>query len=398
MALALAIFATLLGSTVPSPLYPVYIDAYGLKQSMATAIFAIYALGTLASLLLAPKALTLLPDARWIIIPGLLLTALGAMIFAISDSVHMLLLGRFLSGAGTGVIAGLASASLFELSPPEGRKVSAVVATVAFTGGAAAGPLLTSALLAVDFHPLVVPFLVIAGVAMLALAGLAFASWPDTCALQRSFKARTTEKHHQLTEIVQPSDMLFRLACLTVGVAWMLGSTLMALGASLSLQIYGVQSASLAGLVPSIFQLFAGLGQALWGRAPTLGAVLAGAIGLVFTQAALVAAAPGEHTDVLLALIPLCGFFYGAAFVGALALANASAPPHRRATFVARFYIVGYLSNALPTLGLGLLIDRIGLADAFVVFSAILVMLAALTSIWALCSIRVRRRERLAQT
>ena len=39
--LALAIFSALLGSTAPSPLYPLYIEEFGLSRLMTTAIFAI---------------------------------------------------------------------------------------------------------------------------------------------------------------------------------------------------------------------------------------------------------------------------------------------------------------------------------------------------------------------
>lgn len=49
---AWSIAAVLLGGTVPSPLYPFYVATLGLIPFLITVVFAVYALGTLAALVL----------------------------------------------------------------------------------------------------------------------------------------------------------------------------------------------------------------------------------------------------------------------------------------------------------------------------------------------------------
>lgn len=393
-ALSLSLFSALLGSTAPSPLYPIYIAQLGLDASMATAIFAIYALGTLGALFLAPKLMMRLRDQRSLVISGLALTAAGAIVFAASHSVVMMLLGRLLCGAGTGFVTGMASAALFELAPARGKKLAATIATLAFTGGAAGGPLITSAALSADLAPLITPFVCIAVMALLSFLGLLVAKWPEPGRTALVEDGDTGPAPAAVPAgagpALGPSVALFRLACLGVATAWMIGSILMAAGANLGLHLFDLHSASVAGLIPALFQLFAGIGQALFGRLHTLRAILLGVIGIVLVQVILLFASFGAHGAVLMAMMPIYGLFYGAAFVGALGLANIAAEPDQRGRYISGFYTVGYLSNAIPSLGFGILIDKLGMAAAFYALSAVLIALAIIAGAMALTYLRGR--------
>lgn len=379
-----------MGSTAPSPLYPLYLEMLGLSHLAGTAIFAIYALGTLASLLAAARLGPRIRDLRRLILPGLAATAAGALVFAQAGSVEMLLAGRLLSGLGTGAVTGMATAALYDLSPARRRGRAAALATLAFTGGAAGGPLLASAALALDVAPTAAPFLAIVAVAACAAAGLVIGAWPAAPrgdALDQA-AAHEIEARDLADEAPVPSAhgagpgaearAAYRLACLAVAAAWMLGSALMALGADIASDLFGMGSAGMAGLMPALFQLFAGIGQAASGRARPRSALVAGLAGIVAAQAAMALAAPGGHAPALLLAMPAAGLAYGAAFVGALSLAGAAAPAERRARLIAGFYVVGYLGNALPTLAMGLAIDRVGLGPAFTAFSLVLSLLCLL--------------------
>ncbi|MER5171143.1 MFS transporter [Thioclava kandeliae] len=369
---AIAIFAALLGSTAPSPLYPHYLEMLGLGKMMGTAIFAIYAGGTLAALFLGGSLAQKTRDLRRLILPGLVITALGAVMFASAHSLGMLLAGRFLNGFGTGMITGMASASLFSLTPAEKRGSAAVLATLAFTGGATVGPLLSSSAIAIDLAPTISPFVVIVVLCLVAGAGLMACHWP----LKAPVEKTGTKPQPSRGQVNRP---LFVLACMGVGTAWMVGSVLMALGADLGQSVYILPSAAIAGLIPAVFQLFAGIGQAVWGRASSEKAILFGMLGIALAQGALLMGEPTGSGFLMLALMPVSGFFYGAAFVGALGMANLSAPPELRGLYISRFYVAGYIANAIPTVVVGYLSDTLGLATAFVLFSVCLVAVAAAT-------------------
>ncbi|MEI4486182.1 MFS transporter [Frigidibacter sp. MR17.14] len=368
----LAIFSALLGSTAPSPLYPIYLERLHAGHGTGTVIYAMYTLGTLAALLLSARLGGRIGDLRRVILPGLVITALGALIFARADTLAMLLVGRGLNGVGTGLIAGLATSALYDLAPAGRRAQAAMIATVAFTAGAAGGPLLSSAALAADAAPTVTPFVVIALSASLAFAGLMRADWP-----QPAENRAGTVTEDTAPELPGRTDVApYVLGCLAITAAWMLGSQLMAMGSMLAQEVYGVRSAGLAGLIPAIFQISAGAGQALFGRFAPRRPVGLGLAAMAAAQLGLVLAVPGAHGTAMFVLIAGCGLAYGAVFVGGLGLVNAAAAPARRAALVSRFYIVGYLANAVPAMLVGVLSDRLGLAEAFVLFSAALMAVA----------------------
>ncbi|WP_158967185.1 MFS transporter [Chachezhania sediminis] len=384
---AVAIFAAILASTTPSPLYPVYIAEWGLAPSAGTTIFATYAIGTLATLLLSGRLNSLVRDRRAILLPGLVMTALGAILFAMADNLAMLLIGRLMSGVSTGLITGTASALLHDLDRPDKRGRAATIATVAFTGGAFAGPCVSSLALGIDLAPLVTPFLVIAGTAMAAFIGLSLAAWPRSGAACIPAKEPATEPAAEPAPM-DLSDLpgllpgttarqIFRLSCLGIGVAWGVGSMMMAVGVSVASDVFHVGWVVLAGLVPALFQLLAGIGQVLGGRIRGLTALLIGFSGLAVLQALIGFGAVWGLTGLFLLSVPLAGLAYGATFVGGAALVNQTSEPSQLGRRISGFYVVGYLSNMIPTFIAGLLIDRYGLLPVFTGFSLTVALVAA---------------------
>lgn len=385
---ALAIFAALMASTTPSPLYPIYIAEWGLRPSAGTSIFAIYAVGTLISLALSGWLDGRTRDRRQVILPALVLTAAGAILFALASQVWMLLLGRFLSGLATGLITGTASAAIHALSRPERRQRAAAVSTVVFTAGAASGPCLSSAALATGIAPLVSPFVVIALTAALAFLGLALAPWPRRVLAGARAAATAAADPERISPEFR--RRLYLLSCLAITTAWTLGSMLMATGVSLATDLFGLHVQAVAGLIPALFQLFAGIGQMAFSRTRPLSAILTGALALGLLQVVIVLGAITGTGLIFILAMPLCGLFYGAAFVGGASLVNATSTPADIGRRIAVFYVVGYLSNAIPTFVMGFLINSYGLATSFDLFSVLMVVIATLATLLAL---RLRPRS-----
>lgn len=376
-AAALAIFAALMASTTPSPLYPIYLDRWDLGQSVGTAIYATYALGTLMALFLSGWLNHRVSDRRKILLPALALTATGAVLFACAEGVGVLFLGRLLSGISTGLITGTASAAIYDLSPDHRKSRAAMISTVAFTAGAATGPCIAASAVALQLAPLVLPFLLIAAIAALAAVGLVLAAWPH---LKGTPRATTEPRAIRFADQIDDRlrRRLFLVSCLAIASAWSLGSVLMALSVTLATDLFHVTLILLAGMSPALFQLVGGLSQvvASWVRPTT--AIMTGFAGIALVGVLMgVGAHAGTPVVFLLAII-LSGVAYGAAFVGGAALVNETSPEGTLAGRVSRFYVVGYLSNALPTLAMGIAIDRIGLEPTFLGFCVTLVALCAL--------------------
>ena len=144
-AAALALAVAMLGTTLPTPLYSLYRQQFGFSELMITVIFATYAAGVIASLLLFGRLSDQIGRRR-VLLPGLVLSALSAVCFLTATGVPLLLVGRVLSGLSAGIFTGSATATLIDLAPAGGRGRATLVATMANMGALGSGPLLTGVL------------------------------------------------------------------------------------------------------------------------------------------------------------------------------------------------------------------------------------------------------------
>jgi MFS family permease len=131
---AFALAVAMLGTTLPTPLYDLYRQRFGFSELMITVIFATYAAGVIASLLLFGRLSDQIGRRR-MLLPGLALAALSAVAFLIADGLALLIVGRVLSGLSAGIFTGTATATLVDLAAPERRARATLVATIANMGG-----------------------------------------------------------------------------------------------------------------------------------------------------------------------------------------------------------------------------------------------------------------------
>ena len=168
VAVAYALAVTMLGTTMPTPLYPLYRGAFGFSELMVTVIFATYALGAVGALLFAGSVSDEIGRRR-VLLFGLALSALSAAAFLLANGVGLLLVGRVLSGLSAGVFTGTATATLVDLAPAERRARATLVAAVANMGALGCGPLLAGLLAQFGPTPLRLAFWV--DLALLVPAG-----------------------------------------------------------------------------------------------------------------------------------------------------------------------------------------------------------------------------------
>src|SRR5947209_12476785 len=150
---AYAFAVTMLGTTLPPPLYSLYRERFGFSELMITVIFATYAAGVIAALLLVGR----LSDEigrRPVLLPGLAFSALSAVAFLLAQGLAPLLIGRVLSGISAGIFTGTATAMLVDLAPPDRPGRGTLVATAANMLGLGCGPLLAGLLAQYASDPL----------------------------------------------------------------------------------------------------------------------------------------------------------------------------------------------------------------------------------------------------
>ena len=175
------------GSTLVTPLYIMYKQAFGFTQITLTLIYAVYVIGNLCALLLFGRLSDQI-GRRPMAIAGIGLAILSTFVFLFAHGTVSLYAGRILSGLAIGIGAGTGTAWLAELIGEESKTRATVLATSANFTGLGLGALLAGLLAEYAPWPLHLPF----AIYVLALVVAAALVWfvPETVAdPARSLKA-----------------------------------------------------------------------------------------------------------------------------------------------------------------------------------------------------------------
>ncbi|MED5491562.1 MAG: MFS transporter [Pseudomonadota bacterium] len=382
----LAIFTTIFASNVPTPLYAVWQVKMGFSSTALTAVFSIYVLGVVLTLL----TLGSLSDKigrRQMMVPGLLFIIAGAVMFMLAGDIYGLGAARVLTGIGTGIVTGASSAALVELEPNDNWTRAATLSALFFTLGAFAGPTVSSLMLGLGDAALTWPFAVTVALGCVTVAMLLFAPWPADIG-QRHPKFRW--RAWRPTTIKVPREMLgaFIFAAAAICLAWSTGSLYASLGPSLATKLVGIDDRTKAGLFAAGWQLMAGVSQFACKRQPLDRLLLVGPstliLGLGVMAAAVIYSSPWLFTLATLATAS------GAGATGVVGIASISntAPVDQRGSINSAFYLMAYLTMASVVLGVGFVSDKIGFAPTVLGFTTI-ISCAALTLM--LVAVRTRR-------
>jgi MFS family permease len=366
---AYAFAVTMMGTTLPTPLYGLYQERFGFSELMITVIFATYAAGVIAALLLFGR-LSDEVGRRRVLLPGLALSALSAVCFLLAQGLVPLLAGRALSGLSAGIFTGTATATLLDLSPPEDRPRATLVATIVNMGGLGLGPLLAGVLAEWAGSPLRLPFWV--DLALLLPAAYGIWAMPEPVERSASPNLRPQGLH-------VPAEMraVFVRASLAAFAGFaVLGSFTSVAPAFLS-QVLGVTGHAAVGLV--VFAVFAAsaAGQLALGRFEESAALRSGCVALIVGMAVFAAGLAATSTALLVVGGVIAGFGQGLSFRAGLGAVGAAAPPERRSEVSSSFFVVAYVAISIPVVGEGLLAEVTTLRAAGLVFAAAVAVLAA---------------------
>lgn len=380
----LTIFTTIFVSNLPSPLYSAWQDLWGFSTTGLTAIFAIYVLGVLV-LLPTAGPLSDLVGRRQLMIPGMVFTLLATLVFVAAPNIYWLAVGRFLTGVGTGLVTGAATAALLELDPRGNRARAGTISTIVFTAGATIGPLFGSAALRWFPAPTMTAFLAAAVLVLVTITALVMVEWPKS-AKQGWRGVRLREWRPQRLSI--PTQIIggFAVAGATVALTWSTGSLYSSLGPSLAVELVGVRDRATAGLFIAAFQFIGGISQFMFRQQPSLRALSLGSVVLAGGMIVVVIGLELGSANLFLMGTIVAALGSGAAGVGSIALVSQLAPDAHRGEILSVFYMIAYVTMATVVLGVGVLSDRIGLKWTVMLLVTLMVMIA----IWIAVTTRSR--------
>lgn len=370
----LAIFTTIFASHLPTPLYAVWQQAWGFSSTALTAVFSVYVLGVVLTLL-TMGSLSDQIGRRQMVIPGLLFILLGSTLFMFASNINHLGVARLITGIGTGLVTGAATAAVVEMMTDGNWARGATFAALAFTLGASLGPTTSSLALRWTSHAHVWPFLVVIALVLLCLILLLKAPWPAGLG-QRHPDFRLRKWRPTPIKVPRPLLGVFVFAASAICLAWSTGSLYSSLGPSMARELAGVSDLALAGLFAAGWQLVAGITQFAAQRQPLTRLILAGPLLLIMGLAAMAGAV--LLGSVWLFTLATVMTATGAGTIGVIATVTIarSAPPAERGGMTSAFYLAAYLTMATVVLGLGFASDRLGMVNSMLGFT-VLISLAA---------------------
>jgi MFS family permease len=367
-------------SAVPTPLYVLYQRRDHFSTITITLVYAVYAVGVIASLFLGGHVSDWIGRKR-VFVPALLINVVAAAIFVLAPSLAGLLIARVVSGVSVGLTTATATAYLAELhvGTVKGDRIGArgqVVATAANLGGIGFGPLVAGVLAQYAPQPLRLSYYLFG--AVLLLLALLIAVAPETAA--RPVPAR----RWRAQRIAVPPQAR--------------GTFFAATGAGLaSFAVFGVFNSLapsfLAGTLHETSHAVAGAVAFAAFASGALAQIALARVGLRATLGLSVyLLTPGLGLLVIGMWLPSLTVFViggvitgaggGLVFRGALGAARETAPPHARAEVLAGYFLGAYIGLSVPVVGLGIATQYVAARDAMLVF-VVLVCVAVIASVRA---------------
>ncbi|MFF9162270.1 MFS transporter [Streptomyces longwoodensis] len=372
--IAFAFLTAMAFSTVPTPLYPLYMAEDGFSTFMVTVVFATYAVGVIISLVLAGH----LSDQfgrKKLLLPAIGLELVAAVLFLTSTSLPVLLVARLVTGLGVGMVTATATAHLHDLHTAHRPGASAqrfeLVSTAANIGGLGVGPLVAGVLAQWVTGPLRTPYLVFA--ALLLASAVAVALTPETVE-----KPRTRPAYRPQRISVDHGDRAGFSAAAAAGFA--------------SFAVFGLftsvapgfvagslhhPSRALAGLIVFVVFGAAATAQSLTARLST---AAKRTLGLVAQLVGVVTLVVGMRTGDLTAFLVggvVAGIGAGVLFKASVGTVAALAAPAQRSEALAGLFLISYLGLTLPAVGIGVATRSFSAVTVMTWFAAALLVLLA---------------------
>jgi hypothetical protein len=359
-------------AAAPSPLYGVYQAQWRFSAATLTAVFAVYALLLLVTLLVFGSISDYL-GRRPVILASLLLAAGACGLFLAAHGVGLLFAARALQGAAVGTATSALGAALIDLQP-EGSAIAPVVTIAAGQLGLAAGGLGTSALVQYGPAPTRLVWWLLLGVSL--AAAVPVLAMPETASGRPGVVAALRPR----VAVPRQARATFAVALPCLIAAWMLSGFCLSLGPSLAAQVAGSPDLLWGGLVIFLLAGTGAAGPVVFRGVSGPAAMLAGCLALLAGAVLTLAAIETTSAAAFLAGIAVAGAGFGTAMLGALRTISARAAPGQRASLIAAFFIVSYLAFSVPVVAAGVAVTHAGLHLTALVYCTVIAVLVAVAA------------------
>ncbi len=354
-AVAFAFLIVMAAATLPSPLYGLYRTRDHLSAFTVTVIYAIYAAGTIATLL-SVRFVAARIGRRGVMLGAVATMMAAAGLLAAWKALPGLLVGRFITGVAVGLAAGTAITYLIELRARENPKASVIrarnIGTAVNVGALGIGPLIAGFLAEWVKHPLTLPYLLWVALGAIALIGLATA--PETGTLAPAASAGS-----QASSSSRSVGLLVPAAAATLAAFSANGLFAGLSGLFLAITFHH-PSHALAGA--TLFLVFAAgvASQLATSGLPASRVFVLGTISMLIGLVLLVTAVHLSTPSLALFLLSgaLIGAGAGALFKGTTGLVLEATAPENRLAMTSDLLIALFVGLSIPVIGAGVALDQ----------------------------------------
>lgn len=348
---------TAFGAGIPTPLYALYEQRYHFTSGVLAVVFAAYTAGVLATMLLVAPLSDVI-GRKPVLYLGMALTAASAVAFIFASGASTLAFARIVSGLAVGATTSTATASMASLEPRRDQHHVARVSVAANFGGVATGILLSGLLVAFAPAPTKLVFVVLI---LASLAGIvAVATTRETVARRpKALRSRV-----QRLVVPPPIQRPFWVAAGSLAACYSIYGYFGAMAPTfLRADLHLANVAGSAALIAAMFG-FAALTQLALGQVRDRRALLVGLPLILIATVFLTASLPATSFALFVLGDAALGIGVGFAYMGSVTLIDRVSPGSLRGEILSAFFIVGYLALAIPTIGVGVTADRLGLSTA----------------------------------
>jgi MFS family permease len=363
----------LCAASAPTPLYGVYQRMWGFPTSTLTAIYGVFAIAGLATLLTSGR----LSDhigRRPVLLAALGGEIAGMLAFIAASDVSMLFVGRILTGLATGAGLGTISAWLLDLQPP-GSSLGSLVNGVATLLGLAAGALLSGILVEYAPDPLHLAFWVLT--ALYALSAIFALAIPDPAPRRPGWRSSL----RPALAVPAPARPMFVAAAPSLVGTFGLVGLYLSLGPSLAVFVLQTDSRVIGGLVILALMGTGAVSATLLFRAHPALVLVRAPIMLIGGVGVTLFGLWADSIAILFAGSLIAGIGLGPAFSAFLRTVAPLAPAEQRAALLSATYVLIYLSFSVPAMLAGVAVTTFGLEPTAYAYGIAVMALAAFTTL-----------------
>jgi MFS family permease len=378
--LASLIVSMLAASIAPSPLYAFYQREWGFTPITTTIVFGVYAVAVLSSLLVFGR-LSDYAGRRRVLLVALAVQVVSLLVYASADGVGELMAARVIQGLSTGAALGAIGAGMLDISRERGALANALSPGI----GTGTGSLLSALFVQFLPAPAHLIYLVLAGVIIVQMAGVAL--------LRETVTTSRLRMAALVPEVRLPRAVRGPMLAATpvVFAVWALAGLYGALAPALVQSLTGSSNVVLGGASMTTLTVTAVISVYLLRNAPARTVMLTGIGALIGGVAITLIALGAGSTALFFAGTAISGIGFGSGFQGGIRTVVPLAAPRERAGVLSLLFVVAYLGMGVPAVAAGFLaVHGAGLTGAARDYCAALIVLAAL----ALAALLRTRRAR----